>query len=47
MEYMVLYGETMHQLEQEIEYYKILGWKVYGGMTIVSRNQYYQTVVNK
>lgn len=44
MEYKVLYGETLKRLEQEIEYYKILGWKVYGGMTICSRNQYYQTM---
>lgn len=47
MQYMTVHGETLHRLEREIEYYKILGWSTYGGMTICSRDQYYQTMVGK
>lgn len=47
MHYEVLYADTLDDLEDKIEDYKIAGWETYGGITICSREQYYQTMISK
>jgi hypothetical protein len=45
MHYEVLYAENLLKLQLVIEQYTILGYLKQGGITICSKEQYYQMVV--
>lgn len=47
MHYEVLYGQTFQELQSKIDNYLSMGWIKEGGMTICSREQYYQTMISK